>query len=164
MSRRRAFSICSSSPSLMALTALETISSTRNCLFRTASNRPCDNKKSPTSTAILFFHKAFTEKKLRRSIESSTTSSCTSVAVCRSSIRESRYESGFADFTTDLGGQKHKHGPHLLALAPHNVIGDFVQQRNRAAHGLFEVLLKLGEFLIDWLLDGIQRHIPKYGR
>jgi len=36
---------------------------------------PFDNKKSPTKTAILFFHKAFKEKKpLLLSLESTTSS------------------------------------------------------------------------------------------
>ena len=39
------------------------------------SNIPFDNKKSPTNTAILFFHKALIEKKPLRLLLESTTSS-----------------------------------------------------------------------------------------
>ena len=45
------------------------------------SNSPFENKKSPTSTAILFFHNALSEKKPLRMLLSSTTSSCTRLAV-----------------------------------------------------------------------------------
>src|ERR1035437_9796565 len=74
------------------------------------SNNPFDNKKSPTNTAILFFQRAFTEKKPLLTFESSTTSSCTKVAVCKSSINDAaRYVESFisphnlADKKTNIG-------------------------------------------------------------
>ena len=49
---------------------------------------PLDSKKSPTKTAILFFHIALIEKNPLLLLLSSTTSSCISVAVCINSITD----------------------------------------------------------------------------
>ena len=56
--------------------------------FDVVSNSPWDNKKSPTKTAILFFHRALIDKNPLLSEASSTTSSWTRVAVCNNSIKD----------------------------------------------------------------------------
>ena len=81
------FSICNNSPSLISLTALLTIFNKPNSSFSTANNKPLDSKKSPTNTETLFFQRAFIENTPRLKFASSITSSCTNVAVCRSSIK-----------------------------------------------------------------------------
>src|SRR5690606_16065287 len=57
-------------------------------LLFTDSSNPFASKKSPTKTATLFFHSAFTENNPLRSLALSTTSSCTKDAVCSNSTKE----------------------------------------------------------------------------
>ena len=75
MSNDLAFSICSNSPSLISLTERATTSRSAIFSFSIESKSILESIKSPTRTAILFFHNAFTEKKPLRSFASSTTSS-----------------------------------------------------------------------------------------
>src|SRR6266571_4626771 len=76
-----AFSSCSTSPSAIALVASASTAMTRMLRTATIIWKAREYRKSPTSTLAAFPNSALAVLRPRRSSDSSTTSSCSSVAV-----------------------------------------------------------------------------------
>ncbi len=81
---------CSTSPSAMVAAARDRISSTRSEPSSTMSWKARANRKSPTSTEALLPNTALAEASPRRRLLSSTTSSCSRVAVWMNSTQAAR--------------------------------------------------------------------------
>ena len=87
-------------------------------------------RKSPTSTLAALPNKALAVGLPRRREDSSTTSSCSSVAVWMNSTTAASSKRAAWSKPSALANRQHELGPHALATCVDDVVGDLVDQRD----------------------------------
>jgi hypothetical protein len=123
---------CSTSPSAITLVASASTSSTRMRLTDTIIWKAREYRKSPTSTLAALPNMALAVARPRRSDDSSTTSSCSSVAVwMNSTVAASSCARALE--AQRLRKQQHQARPDALAAGADDVGRDLVDQRHRDA-------------------------------
>ena len=127
-----AFMSCSTSPSAITLVASAMISMTRcepTCAIIWNAR---EYTKSPTSTLAWLPKMLLAVARPRRFCEPSTTSSCSSVAVCTNSMNAAASMCLSLLDAAGAAGEHAQQRAQALAAAADDVLGDLVDQRHRA--------------------------------
>ena len=123
---------CSTSPSAITLVASAMISMTRCEPTVAIIWKAREYTKSPTSTLAWLPKMLLAVARPRRFCEPSTTSSCSSVAVCMNSMNTAASMCLSVGDTAGTTGQHAEQGAQALAAAADDVLGHLVHQRNGA--------------------------------